>query len=609
MSSYRIQTKFIDRSERVNTSVPIYGATVINAPKGPNDFFFFDKGESQKILNTFGYPSASYPQIQDAIDFNSKAGLWLSAPYTAGKFGGVFVTKFGTIPFVSGVSTKTITDYTAIPCVDDLATGNGVTLTFTKILENFAYYKAQSIDILVNGTSINVTATSNETEALTTNPAVGTGTLNTTTGALSFTFTTAPVLDAVITISYKIDLGTNVYFTLFDRDSQADDVQVMVTADDTTPGAFYITVYRYDPIDNTYLELSDSPIHVSIDSTIKDGYGNVIYIETVFDEDEQTLFSVDVVNSVFTTFVDDTVAVPLTGGNRGTAIAASNYITSFNLLTDKNRYPTKIIFDTTGLTEIATAFETLRAGELNRVRFLYPTANLSATAILADPLVAGNTTNRGLYCYCLTWGIHKDLYQGRNFLCSNMGLIASRMADVLIYGPGGVPAWIDENNIGGQLGGSIVKFSYNATEAQLEQLDSNRLNPVVNDPSYGPMIKSWRTRQLKLSDYSYIGQSSLADWIVDLIEVQVLPLQIGKAIDDFHMGQVRGKCESVLNSVSQWLEEFAVVCDRTNNTADTMAQQKFILTVGVKFTAYSSTILFSFVNVAGTTTVTESIAS
>lgn len=609
-SSWRITTKFIDNSETVQTSVPIFGATVLKAPKGPEAFYFFERGSTQKILDTYGYPNSDYPSIQDAIDANNKAGIWLSAPSVSGKYGGAFITKSGTIPFVNGTSTKEIADYSAIPSVSTVEdSADGIQTVFTYVLPNFAYYKSETIDILVDGVSINVTAVDTAgVEDLTTSPAVGTGTYTVATGTLSFTFTSAPTVGQEITVSYDIDIADEIYATIFDFSPQSDDIKIKVSKSTTETDALDLHIARYNPIEKEYYELSASPFLVSLDPLGKDGYGNNIFIENIFDEDNQNVITASVVNETLSTIVDDVDYVALVGGDRGTALSGANIASAYDALTDSVRYPTKVIFDTSAEAEVATKFESLRNGALNRVRFMLPTANLSPTDILTDAQAAGNNTEgRGIYYYCLSWGIHKDVFSGRNFVCSNMGLIAGKMLDVLIYGPGGVPAWVDENGIGGQLGSSILKFNYNATESQLQLLDQARLNPVVNDPIYGPIIKSWRTRQTRLSDYSYIGQSSLADWIVELVETQVLPLQLGKAIDDFHMGQVRGKTESILNSVSNWLDDFYVLCDRTNNTADTRQQQKFILTVGVTFVASTATIVFNFVNTPQGVSVEEYI--
>jgi len=608
--SWRISTRFIDNSQTVQTTLPVFGATAIVAPKGPKDFRFFEKGSTQKILDTYGYPSSSYPTIQDAIDANIKAGLFISAPYVGGKHGGVFITSEGTIPFVSGTDTATIADYSAIPSeaiVEDSA--NGIQTAFTFTLPNFEYYVPESLDILVDGVSINPSIVSAAgVETITTTPDVGGGTFTIATGVLAFTFDAAPTAGQEISVSYNIDIETIVYATLFSHDQQADDLQVKVTESTTAQNALAISVYRYSPIEKLYFEVSGSPFTVSLDPLGKDGYGNNISIDNTFNYDEQTLFAVTVQNEVLGTFVDDTTAVSLVGGSRGTAPTGANIATVYDLLNDKVKYPAKVIFDGTALAEVATKFESLRQGNLNRVRFMLPTANLSATALLADPDVAANsTTDRGIYYYCLSWGIHRDVFQSKDFLCSNMGLVAGKMLDVLLYGPGGVPAWVDENGIGGQLGSSITKFSYNATESELQRLDQARLNPVVSDPLYGPMIKSWRTRQSFLSDDAYIGQSSLKDWIVELIETQVLPLQLGKLNDDFHRGLVKGKTETILSSVTKWLNDFYVLCDRTNNTAEVLQQQKLVLTVGVQFTPYSATIELIFINTPQGVSVEEYI--
>ena len=109
--SWRIKTVEKDNTEKALTSTPIVGAIGIISPKGPNTFTRFNKGDTQGILNTFGYPSKDYPTIQDALDIVSSCSMWVASPYKNGTYGGVFVTKAGTIAFNQGVSTKEITDY------------------------------------------------------------------------------------------------------------------------------------------------------------------------------------------------------------------------------------------------------------------------------------------------------------------------------------------------------------------------------------------------------------------------------------------------------------------------------------------------------------------
>jgi hypothetical protein len=55
-------------------------ATVIRASKGPLEPVYISKGGEKRIINLFGKPSSSYPDVWDIIEANKKASLWISAP-------------------------------------------------------------------------------------------------------------------------------------------------------------------------------------------------------------------------------------------------------------------------------------------------------------------------------------------------------------------------------------------------------------------------------------------------------------------------------------------------------------------------------------------------
>jgi len=168
--------------------------------------------------------------------------------------------------------------------------------------------------------------------------------------------------------------------------------------------------------------------------------------------------------------------------------------------------------------------------------------------------------------------------------------------------------WIDdENGLGGQLGSAISKFNYPATETQLQAFDAAHLNPVVMDPLYGAMIKSQRTTLQGSGDYTYISNSSLADYILNLIETQVIPFQIGKPNDQQHRDRVAGQAEVVMSVVDPYVTEWVVKCDADNNTAAIFSAKKFVLTIGVKFTPTSEMIDFIFINGPQGLSITEVI--
>lgn len=605
-SSWRITTTEKDFTERASTSSQIIGATVIKSPKGPKDFTFFSKGETQKVLDTFGYPTKEYPSIQDAIDIVSKSAMWISSPYKNGKFGGVFVTPTGTIPFVSGVETQEITDYSAIPCEATVGIGNSVVVQFSKVLPSFTKYVSESLSIKVGETNLDIIlSSSGNIESITgTNLTTGSQ-FDKSTGTLTLVFEVAPM--GAISCGYTIDVSDS-YFTLFDKNAQAEDIQVRVEKDSDIEGAFDISVYRYNPVENDYIELSNSPFTVGLSETSKNDYGENIFIENVFG-DNQLLFTPVVNNSSVDSFIDDTIAVTLSGGDRGDDIQGSDIATEYDALQDTNKYDLAFVFDPTCSSDCIPKFENLRNNYQKHCRFLYCSSNLSASEIIASPEVAsgGVTNNRGMYCYVLTWGIVHDTYQGNDFLGTNMGLITGKLVNVLENG-GGVPAWIDEGKgVGGILGSSITKLSKTATESELQQLDTLGFNPVVHDNKYGPMIVGWKTRSLKKNVYSSIGQSSLADTLIKLIETSILPSRIGKLIDEASYSAVRMGCNEILGTYSEFLEDYYVLCDSSNNTSETRNQQNLIISIGIVFKGFAEKITFSFVSYRNGVTVEEEI--
>jgi hypothetical protein len=77
---------------------------VVRAPKGSTEAMYFAKGQTQQLVSMLGVPTADWPDIQDALDFNSQYGLWVSAPPGTSEaypsyYGGMYVTKHGLFPF------------------------------------------------------------------------------------------------------------------------------------------------------------------------------------------------------------------------------------------------------------------------------------------------------------------------------------------------------------------------------------------------------------------------------------------------------------------------------------------------------------------------------
>lgn len=577
-------------------------ASVIRASKGPLEPIQIDKGGEQRILNIFGKPSSSYPDVWDIIEANKKGPIWISAPSKNGKYSGVYVTKTGTVALTSGYSSISSLSFAALPVEEALGTGDGSTSSFSVTLTNYSYYNTQTIDIEVDGTSISVTASDASTEILTTSPNVGSGTYVRATGVLTFTFTTPPTSGQVITATYTENRASDVYFLLFSKAPQADDLSVQITE---TSEVFSIDAYKINS-DGDYEELPLSPYEVSLTENTKNGFGENIYIDDVFLDDD---FIVPVINSslTFTTFTDDSAKVNFDGGDRGDTITITELTLGWAYFQQSNTYAADIFFDCTADSGVPTLFNTLRGTYQKYSAYLLPLPNQAyATAISTKS--GYSISNRGIYFY-YNWGKVRDIYNSSYLWSPMMGRIAGKHADMVDVYNGLAPSWIDENNHGGQLGSGVVELAYDLSETALQALDTAQINPVIFDNQYGVMVVGDRTSITTLSDYSYIGHSRVADFIISNVINQALPFQLTKLNDLRHRAIVKSKCELIVNPLLgdpyNLLSEAGVQCDENNNDASALSRREFNVKVAVKFTPFSETIKFVFTNVDQFTTVRE----
>ena len=106
MDTFRLN--FIDIDQSFNIPVADTSATgymVCRAPKGRTEAMYFPRGQTTQIHSMLGAPTAHWPDLQDAIDFNNQFGLWISAPAGSSAdyqsfYGGTYITSRGTFPFL-----------------------------------------------------------------------------------------------------------------------------------------------------------------------------------------------------------------------------------------------------------------------------------------------------------------------------------------------------------------------------------------------------------------------------------------------------------------------------------------------------------------------------
>ncbi len=596
-----------DRSATVSTSVGSTGATVIKAIKGGDQPVLFQPKSRKRIVDYFGTPDVGNEAVADVISYNDKYPIWVSAPSTAGKYGGVLVTKTGTKSFIGGKNSKTI-DFSEIENVETVETADGLKTEFTFVINDFANYINQSVDILVNGTTINVSASDAEPEILTTTPDIGAGTFTRATGALSFTFDTAPAQGDIISVSYNTDKSTTAYFAIFNKNAQADDLKIKITTATNSAGDFTINLYKKEFGSTTYSMIQGFPKVASVVENRKNGYQQNIYLPVLFEDSDYITVIVNE-NLDFSTFTEDTTQISFAGGTRGTT-ASAQLAVGWNYFQNTSTYAADIFFDTTADTTIPPIFETLRNSYQKRSFYIFPTTNVTSSAAITA-MTGIIPDNKGLACY---WGWAKVLnqYTGGTITSSLMGRRALRLADMYDVFNGLAPAWYNEDGThGGQLGSGIVEMFYDATESEQTLLENARINPTIIHPVFGCVLTRERTCQSLQSDYSSIGHTRLADYLIKNILEDALPYQLFKLNDFTHRQRVKSQIEKIISPTAaepyNLLRDYIVKCDDENNNDEVLAREEFVVSIAIKFTPFSHYITIYFINTEQGTEVSEAV--
>jgi hypothetical protein len=95
-TSYRIRVNLQNKSFTVGPDIAAgMGATVIPASRGPITPVKLNRGETERIKMLFG---ANRYEVLEAIAYNNKYPLWVSAPHSGGSFAALLLTDAGLKP-------------------------------------------------------------------------------------------------------------------------------------------------------------------------------------------------------------------------------------------------------------------------------------------------------------------------------------------------------------------------------------------------------------------------------------------------------------------------------------------------------------------------------
>jgi hypothetical protein len=627
MSSYRIRVSLQNKSFTVGPDIATgQGATVIPATRGPMKPVKINRGETERIRQLF---SADRYEVLEAIAYNSKYPLWISAPASGGSNAAVLMTDAGLlpVPIVLGGDPNEL-DMSNLWMQFLAGVSDGVTqawsLDFPKALmpDPLTYPEYTPKATIVIGdephdATLTWDAASSSFQISV--PNLGSGTLSSASTPgdnyiVEWTFDTGHIPAKGVKFAARFTTDTT---------KLADQVYALIGM--RFPCADYMAaaVYKSENEGNLILDLryikkgvyyqqSGYPVEFSLTKGTVNGSGANIYIEEVLKFDD-FIFGIPSPDNQFdwdTWMGGSDDPVNFEGGDRGAPCTGQMLVEGWEQFKEFKKYPADIYFDVTADPLIPPEFSALRSSAAPYRRFLYPyPMTIRPSEITAPP----NVQDRGI---CAFWGSGyiMNLYEPTgNLLSTLMGELASRYADARVLSFGGrAVAWGDENQVGGQLNqGRIVNFYYDAKEDEMQQLDKYRINPIVLNELFGPMVASRRTTDTSDTDYSYSDYSMLMDYAIERIINEVLPYQLIKFNDSNHRAVVRAKAELILKPMTQSpnnvIRDYAIKCDSENNNDDVLTRQEFVLTIAIKVTPKSEFIMFNFINSAQGGSVEEDV--
>lgn len=515
MNDFRIQVNRIDRSQTLIADAINIGAMGIRSKRKRTEPIFVGANDRNTILDLYGNPSATYPDVAEAIAYNAVEGMWLFSPvYDLDTVGGVDVTNAGVTGFTEGIDP-------ANPSV-----------TFADSDHLFSIYSK----FVVDGDD-----------------------------------------DLSATVTYDSD---NERFT------------IVITKDDR------------EVIDET----------VSLTEGARDGFGRNIYIEDVF-EDNDFVGVILNPDGVVDTFTDTTSAVSFSGND-----FTDGYIdetteqeygdvlaTAWEQFKNTNRYNLKVAMDATADPGIPAVFDSLRDAQ-KYCRFILPLPIGEDAQTSIETKEGYGIDNYGLAFYA-NHGRIRNTWSGGSFWTALTGRIGAKYAAMSSVFNAENPAFSDENGFGGQLGGGIIELDQSYSDTDLQELDAAGINPIVQEPGTGVIIAGGKTAQNpnNMNDYSFVAHVGLFDYIIENVVNLVLKPQRGKLNDDVHRDAAASRSDILLSPIAaaNYLNDYAVVCDLSNNTPEALARREFVLTIVVQVTPFSERLILNFANIGQTTTVDE----
>lgn len=147
---------------------------------------------------------------------------------------------------------------------------------------------------------------------------------------------------------------------------------------------------------------------------------------------------------------------------------------------------------------------------------------------------------------------------------------------------------------------NCLKLAFNPTQGQRDMLYKNGLNPIVSFPGQGIVVWGQKTLLDKASSFDRVNVRGLFNTLERSLS-KMAKYQVMEFNDNFTRNRIVAMIKPFLSSVQagRGIQDYLVICDESNNTADVISRNQLVVDVYIKPTYVAEFIHLKFTN-AGT---------
>jgi hypothetical protein len=154
---------------------------------------------------------------------------------------------------------------------------------------------------------------------------------------------------------------------------------------------------------------------------------------------------------------------------------------------------------------------------------------------------------------------------------------------------------------------NVTKLAFNPTQGQRDILYKNGINPICTFPGQGTVMWGQKTLLDKPSSFDRVNVRGLFNTMERALS-KMAKYQIMEFNDNFTRNRIISMIKPYLSSVQagRGIQDFLVICDESNNTADVISRNQLVVDIYIKPTYVAEFIQLRFTN-AGTNSFAEVI--